>query len=414
MEKRKYNYKIVKEYIESFGYELLSNKYHDTRDKLKIKCDKGHEWEISFNSFKKNPTCPYCSGRKLNYDIVKHNIEKEGFKLLSKEYKNTHSKLSLKCPVGHEFKMQYANFQQGQRCPKCAGIMKYTYEEVKEYIESFGYKLLSDKYVNNLELLEISCPKGHKFKMSFSSFKTGSRCPKCLGKQLSYNEVKEKIESIGYILLSEEYTIAKDKLRMRCDKGHEFEMSLTKFNAGHRCIKCHNESGSNRKYTYEFVKNYIQKEGYELLSEIYTITKEKLLIKCNKGHKFKMSFGDFKGGCRCPQCNISKGEYKISKILERHNVKYEMQYKFKDCKFYKELPFDFYLPDYNMCIEYDGGQHFKIVNWFGGFDGFISTKIRDTIKNIYCEENNITLIRIPYWECNNIENILNEKIINKR
>lgn len=347
--KKRLNYEEVKEYIEKNGFKLLSREYLGTRKPIKLKCKNGHEWSIRFDSFRKNPECPYCSGRKLNYNIVKQNIEREGYKLISEEYKNTHSKLTLKCPNDHKFSIQYANFQQGQRCPKCAGIMKYSYDEVKEYIESFEYKLISKEYINNAELLKIECPEGHIFNMSFSSFKTGSRCPKCLGKQLNFKEVKDKIELIGYTLLSTEYKTAKDKLHMKCDKGHEFYMSLTKFNQGHKC----------------------------------------------------------------PQCNISKGEYKISKILEKYDIAYKIQYKFKDCKFHKELPFDFYLPKYNILIEYDGEQHFKIVNWFGGFNGFINTKIRDTIKNIYCKENNIELIRIPYWEFDNIETILNEKIINK-
>lgn len=411
--KKRLNYEEVKEYIEKNGFKLLSREYLGTRKPIKLKCKNGHKWSIRFDSFRKNPECPYCSGRKLNYNIVKQNIEREGYKLISEEYKNTHSKLTLKCPNDHKFSIQYANFQQGQRCPKCAGIMKYSYDEVKEYIESFEYKLISKEYINNAELLKIECPEGHIFNMSFSSFKTGSRCPKCLGKQLNFKEVKDKIELTGYTLLSTEYKTAKDKLHMKCDKGHEFYMSLTKFNQGHRCLKCHNENGHNRKYNYEFVNKYVKNEGYKLLSNSYTIASEKLLMECDKGHRFFMSFRDFKDGTRCPQCNISKGEYKISKILEKYDIAYEIQYKFKDCRFYKELPFDFYLPKYNMLIEYDGEQHFKIVNWFGGFNGFINTKIRDTIKNIYCKENNIKLIRIPYWEFDNIETILNEKIINK-
>ena len=67
------------------------------------------------------------------------------------------------------------------------------------------------------------------------------------------------------------------------------------------------------------------------------------------------------------------------------------------------MPFDFYLPQYNICIEYDGEFHYKMIM---EYDEFINQKIRDTIKTVYCKENNIKLIRIPYWEFNNIENIL--------
>ena len=84
--------------------------------------------------------------------------------------------------------------------------IKLTYEEIKEYIESFGYKLLSNEYKNNKTKLKIKCPKGHIFEMSFNSFKNGTRCPKCGGTQkLTYNEVKEYIENFKYKLLSTEY-----------------------------------------------------------------------------------------------------------------------------------------------------------------------------------------------------------------
>ena len=74
------------------------------------------------------------------------------------------------------------------------------------------------------------------------------------------------------------------------------------------------------------------------------------------------------------------------------------------------MPFDFYLPDYNLLIEFDGIQHYEIRGHFGGYDGFVDTKIRDTIKNIYCKDNNIDLLRIPYWDYKNIENILVNKL----
>lgn len=126
---------------------------------------------------------------------------------------------------------------------------------------------------------------------------------------------------------------------------------------------------------------------------------------------YEVLFSNFKGnshkkGTRCPYCHEFSGEKEISKILSKMNIKYKIQYKFEDCSYKSHLKFDFYLPDYNCCIEYDGIQHFEIVEWFGGLDSFIKTKIRDTVKNEYCKKNNIKLIRIPYWEFDNIENII--------
>ena len=78
--------------------------------------------------------------------------------------------------------------------------------------------------------------------------------------------------------------------------------------------------------------------------------------------------------------------------------KYEFQKRFEDCKDKKQLPFDFYLPDYNCCIEYDGRQHFQAIEYWGGEEVFQLTQFHDQIKNDYCKENNIRLIRIKYDE----------------
>lgn len=100
----------------------------------------------------------------------------------------------------------------------------------------------------------------------------------------------------------------------------------------------------------------------------------------------------------------------IAKYLDNKNIKYERQYKFDDCRSKDKLPFDFYIPSKNIVIEYDGKQHYEIVDYFGGFDDFVGTKIRDTIKTIYCKENNIKLIRIPYWDFDKIEEILEKEL----
>ena len=67
------------------------------------------------------------------------------------------------------------------------------------------------------------------------------------------------------------------------------------------------------------------------------------------------------------------------------------------------LKFDFYLPDYNCCIEYDGKQHFEPIDYFGGKNGFIKTQERDDIKNQYCKNNDIKLIRIPYTDLKKLD-----------
>ena len=114
----------------------------------------------------------------------------------------------------------------------------------------------------------------------------------------------------------------------------------------------------------------------------------------------------------CGYCDFhSNGEYQISQCLKMNNIDYIPQYTFKDCKDKKVLPFDFYLPKYNCCIEYDGTSHY-IPNPFGSWntkENVLKTQQHDKIKNQYCYENNIRLIRIPYWD---LEKINSDYILN--
>ena len=120
-----------------------------------------------------------------------------------------------------------------------------------------------------------------------------------------------------------------------------------------------------------------------------------------------------KTGQGCPICKSSKGETVIAKYLLEHSIRYATQHSFSDCLSPKGNPlkFDFYLPDKNIIIEYDGEQHFAPVDFKGrGLEDakriFIESKQRDEIKNQYCQKHDIHLIRIPYNQINQIDEIL--------
>lgn len=116
-----------------------------------------------------------------------------------------------------------------------------------------------------------------------------------------------------------------------------------------------------------------------------------------------ISYNDWLGTDRI----YSNGELSIEYVLNSIPIKFIKQYKFNDCKYKRKLPFDFYLPELNTCIEYDGEQHFEPR--FGNSE-FKKTKIRDEIKTNYCLSNNIRLIRISYLD--NIEDCLKINLTN--
>ena len=205
------------------------------------------------------------------------------------------------------------------------------------------------------------------------------------------------------------YVNNKTKIKCKCKiDGYEWETkpnSLLSQKQG--CPKC---AGFN-KTTEEFIQEIEEvNSDIEILGE-YKGCNIKIKVCCKKdSYIWYARPNDLLSGYGCPKCNASKGEKRIAKYLDSKNIEYEEQYKFDDCKFKQKLPFDFYISSLNLCIEYDGIQHFEIIKHFGGLDGFIDTKIRDTVKTIYCKENNIKLIRIPYTEYDNIEEILDKDL----
>jgi hypothetical protein len=119
----------------------------------------------------------------------------------------------------------------------------------------------------------------------------------------------------------------------------------------------------------------------------------------------------------CPDCKKSKGELKISKVLELYKnnnliIDFEKQYRINDCKDFRPLPFDFFIKTEEsfMLLEYQGMQHNKPIKYFGGELKYRDRVKKDKIKKEYCKNNNIKLIEIPYWDFDNIEKILEDAL----
>ena len=105
---------------------------------------------------------------------------------------------------------------------------------------------------------------------------------------------------------------------------------------------------------------------------------------------------------------MKKYEEWTEEILKEHNIEFYSEYRFSDCRNHFPLPFDFYLPEYNLCIEFDGRQHFEETNHFG--HGIEHQKKHDEIKNQYCKEHSIDLLRISYKQISKINEILKNKL----
>lgn len=212
-----------------------------------------------------------------------------------------------------------------------------------------------------------------------------------------------------------EYIGCIDKVKCKCKiDGHMWDMTPNNLLRGHGCPECkkHSVSKACRKTHEEFVEElYFINDNIEILSP-YNGTHSKIKCKCKiDGYIWDTTPHHLLMGYGCPKCKSSIGEKKICEILQELNIYYIEQYRFNDCRNKRPLPFDFYLPDHNACIEYQGGQHYFAVTYFGGQDKFEDQQKKDEIKRIYCKNNDIKLIEIPYWDFDNIKSIIEEKIL---
>jgi transposase-like protein len=218
---------------------------------------------------------------------------------------------------------------------------------------------------------------------------------------------------------------SKANVKVKCDYcGKEQEIMYLGYNKSlngielYKCKSCANKGiAENNKNSYQDVKKEFEKRGYILLDKEYKDTHTLMKYICPK-HKEKgcltIQYNNLKSGYGCPYCAKSKGELKILSYLDKIKVKYKQEFIINDCKDNKYLPFDFALFDVNsnlIClVEYDGEPHYKPSRRKNSNSVLESIRKHDDIKNEYCKNNDIKLFRIPYWEYDNIENIMNKII----
>lgn len=281
-----------------------------------------------------------------------------------------------------------------------------------------------DKYIYSLvdfkdirTKVKIICPEHGIFEQSpILHYYQKCGCPKCKTTSIEdFIKNSSKIHNNKYDYSLVKFVNTKTKIIIICPTHGEFEQLPNNHLNGNGCNKCGQIKTNikNNKLLSYYITKSNELHNYKYIYENENIkikAQDKISIICPIHGKFIQRISDHISGNGCPKCKSSKGENKVLKWLIDNNIKFTSQHRFNNCRNKRPLPFDFYLPDHNICIEYDGEQHFKPVR-FKNMKKDISsiyerTKFHDNIKTKFCEDNDIKLLRIPYTKYNEIEQIL--------
>ena len=276
----------------------------------------------------------------------------------------------------------------------------------------YDYSLVN--YINKRTKVTIICSNHEQFEQLPYSHMIGNGCGECFNKGKSNtNDFIKKSKVIhgnkyDYSLVN--YIKAKKNVTITCPIHGPFEQLPNYHLSGSGCIYC---SGRyNKKEEFENNGNIIHSNKYDYSLVDYKNNKTNVTIICPIHGPFEQRPDNHIHGYGCLSCNESSGEKIIIKYLTINNIKYIREKRFINCKYKRTLPFDFYLSEHNICIEFDGDQHFKSIDFFGGDIEFNKLQIKDNIKNEYCKNNNIHLIRFNNSNIYQIESILKIPTVN--
>jgi len=244
-----------------------------------------------------------------------------------------------------------------------------------------------------------------------------SQCAKDVQKP-KWGDICDLFESRGYLLLSSEYINAKTKLEYLClkhaDKGSQF-IRYENLRHGYGCKYCGIERTTNsRKLSYDEAKTIFDHNDMILLDQPYINSHTPMQYICKHhpeiGIQYKMLANAYTQ--RCPYCDVPKGESAIKDFLLKLNQNFISHKTFDDLFGMGggKLSYDFYLPELNLLIEYQGEQHERPIEVFGGIKQFQTQQEHDKRKREYANQHCMTLLEIWYYDFNNIEQILKQFI----
>ena len=355
------------------------------------------------------------STKKKSLQEIKNKLKALGYSLLDEsEYVNTHTKVSLIDNEGYKYFCNVGDIIRETYIPmKIYKNNPYTLENIQNYMDlqenSVGTTIfLNQTYKNQNQKLKFKCGNcGKIYYNTFNNLRVQKIC-QCLScnrsvvQTHSVEYVEKKLKSINLTLLNKNFTNL-HFLEVEDLEGYKHSnISLYTYIANKNSNIQHMRFHRANKYTLYNMQHYLELHDRDVrLCDIsfkhINVHNYKIECICPEcGEVFRASWHNIKCGTRerCYKC--SQIEYNVKKYLDEKNINYIQQKRFDDCKNKRALPFDFYLPQYNLCIEVNGTQHYREQQIFS--ETLEHRKMIDNIKKEYCKKNNILFLELPYWD----------------
>lgn len=343
-------------------------------------------------------------------EVCKENkIELIEYSNLDDEYKNI--TVTFKCKCGNIETKSLSSFVRFPYCKKCCNNncgnkKRFNIEKIKEEFSKRDCTLLSDSYQNAHQKLKYKCNKcDMEYKITWNNFnRVQSLCKNCFDahkgcNKMSLDELKIKLKEMNMELYHENFEYEsriKTKLPLKCQRCGKLQYRT--FAIVYRNKKCIcEECETTRLLSLEEAQKIIMEKWNVKLLE-YDGHKENCKYQCNCGHINNINYSTlYHHGPWCPYCmkTRSKGEEYVKELLINNNIYFEYEKTFENLKYIGKLKIDFYLPEYNIAIEIDGEHHRRPV-YYGNKNNLEIVQTRDKIKDDYCVDNNIKMIRIIY------------------
>lgn len=280
--------------------------------------------------------------------------------------------------------------------------------EKAKIIHGDKYKYDKVKYILSNKKVIITCPIHGDFKQKPNGHLDGKGCISCKIEKIanmkrsdidSFISDSDRVHNNKYTYSKVEYKNRFTKVKITCPIHGDFEQVPGDHLNGRGCRLCGNENSAKSRSltTDEFIKKAIQVHGdkYDYSEVDYINSSIDLIIICPDHGQFKQKPYSHLYGNGCKKCTQSKGENLITNILNNNNINFEIEYKIPGLN--KEYEYDFYLPDYNLLIEFHGIQHFEYNKYFHKtYKDFEKQIFRDESKREHAHAWRYKLLEIDY------------------